>query len=81
MSGPVLVFVNDHAVRVAPGATAQEAVGALDAGLAGQLAGGAAQLTDGRGIALAPDTPLFPGAILRCAVRARRGADEADAHA
>jgi hypothetical protein len=43
------------------------------------VSAGAAQLTDGRGIAVAPDAPLAPGAILRAARRARRAPADADA--
>jgi hypothetical protein len=81
MTESVLVFVNDRSVRVAPGATAFEAVAALDAMLGEQLAAGAAQLSDGRGIPLDHGTAVFAGAILRCVVSARRPRDEADAHA
>ena len=81
MSDPVLVFVNDRPVRVGLGATALDAVTALDSALGEQLAAGAAQLSDGRGIALPPSTTVFAGAILRCGVSARRPRDEADAHA
>jgi hypothetical protein len=81
VSEPVLVFVNERPVRLPAGASMAAAVAAFDPALAARLAAGEAQLTDGRGIVLAPDTPLFAGAILRCAVRARRGAEEADADA
>lgn len=81
MSGPVLVFVNDHAVRIAPGARAAEAVALHDPALAELLRSGAAYLTDARGIRSAPDGPVYPGLILRVVVSARAPRDGADAHA
>ncbi|HEV8612549.1 MAG TPA: hypothetical protein VGQ73_03500 [Gemmatimonadales bacterium] len=81
MSAPVLVFVNDQAVRVAPGVPAVEAVAAHDPGLAEQLRAGSAYLTDGRGIRLDAAVPVFPGAIFRVVRSARAVTDEADAHA
>lgn len=73
------VFVNERAVQVPPGADARTAVRALEAGLADRLAAGAALLTDARGLPIDPAAPLFPGAILRVVISARRAA-EADAH-
>ena len=83
MSEPVLLFVNERPVRVAAGARALEAVTAFDPDLAARLSAGEAYLTDGRGIRLEPETPVFPGAILRVVVSARSAAQgkEADAHA
>lgn len=80
MSELVLVFVNERAVGVAPGATAGEAVAALDPGLAGRLAEGAAYLTDGRGIRCDASIPVSAGAIFRVVVSARAAQDR-DAHA
>lgn len=80
MSDPILVFVNESPVRVAAGVTALEAVIAVDPDLAAKLRSGAAVLSDGRGIRLDPETPLFDGAILRAVVSARQPRDEADAH-
>lgn len=79
MTDPIRVYVNEHPVDVAPGAPAEAAVRALDPALADAVSAGAAQLTDGRGIAVAPDAPLAPGAILRAARRARRAPADADA--
>ena len=45
----------------------------------GQDAGGAAYVTDGRGIEIDPSTPLMSGAILRVVVRARARSADADA--
>ena len=81
MSGPIPVFVNDHPVSLPPGATAADAVAAFDPALAERLRSGAASLTDGRGLALSPEQPLFPGAIVRVIVSARRApAEGPDAH-
>jgi hypothetical protein len=82
MSEAVVVFVNERAVRMPPGSTAEAAVAALDAGLGEKLREGAAYVTDGRGIRLESGEPVYAGAILRVVVSARReGArDEADAH-
>jgi hypothetical protein len=79
VSNAVRVYVNERAVDVAPGTRAVEAVRALDPALADLVGSGAAQLTDARGIALAPDAPLAPGAILRALRRARRASPDADA--
>lgn len=80
MNDTIPVFVDGHCVRPAAGQPASAAVALHDAGLAEQLASGAAYVTDGRGIRLAPDAPLHAGAILRVIVSARRPPDEADAH-
>jgi hypothetical protein len=37
-------------------------------------------VTDGRGIALDPGGPVYPGAILRVVVSARRRDEDPDAH-
>ena len=82
MTEPVLVFVNERAVRVPPGATAADAVAAMDPALADRLRDGAAYVTDGRGIRLPPGEAVNAGAIVRVVVSARGGEprDEADAH-
>lgn len=83
MTEPILVFVNQRAVRVPPGSTAGQAVAAADPALAGLLAPGSgapsAYLTDARGIRLDPSEPVHAGSILRVIVTAR-ARDEADAH-
>ena len=83
MSDAVLLFVNERPVRIAAGAQAREAVAALDPALAQRLSAGEAYLTDGRGIRLESDSPVFAGAILRVVVSARSTTQgrEADAHA
>lgn len=84
MTEPILVFVNQRAVRVPPGSTAGQAVAAADPALAGLLAPGSgapsAYLTDARGIRLDPSEPVHAGSILRVIVTARAARDEADAH-
>jgi hypothetical protein len=79
VTAPVLVFVNERAVRVPPGTTAEGAVRAADPALAARLGEGAGYVTDGRGIRLEDGSPVYQGAILRVVVSARRGPDEADA--
>jgi hypothetical protein len=73
MTGPIRVYVNEEPVDVPPGAPAEEALRRFDAALADAVARGAAQLTDARGLPLAPETPLAAGAILRARHSARRG--------
>lgn len=77
MSGAATIraFVNEQPVEVPRGASAREAVAALDAALASRLDQAGAYLTDGRGIRLEPADPLAPGAILRVVISARRGPD------
>jgi len=81
VSETIPVFVNDHPMTLPAGATAAAALAALDPELAERLAAGTASITDGRGIAMAADQPLFPGAIVRVIVSARRSAEATDAHA
>ena len=75
------VFVNAVPLEVARGADVRAAVRALDAELAQKLAGGAAFVTDARGIEVRPEASLAEGAILRVVVSARRAAGERDADA
>lgn len=79
MSEPIRVFVNERGVQVPAGASVIEAVMAFDSALGERLRGGGASVTDGRGIALPPDAPLYAGAILRVLVSARRERNRADA--
>jgi hypothetical protein len=78
MSETIRVFVNAGAVDLPSGADVRAAVRAFDPALEGQIASGAACVTDGRGIEIAQDSPLASGAILRIVVRARRS-ERADA--
>jgi hypothetical protein len=75
------VFVNAVPLEVGKGADVRAAVRALDAALERKLAGGAAYVTDARGIEVPPDTTLAEGSILRVVVSARRAAEERDADA
>jgi hypothetical protein len=72
MTGPIRVYVNEEPVDVPPGAPAEDALRQFDPALADAVARGAAQLTDARGLPLAPGTPLEAGAILRARQSARR---------
>lgn len=70
MSGtPITVFVNGKALSVPSGSTVRDAVMAAEAGLVDDPA---CRVTDARGIAVALDTPLESGHILRAARSARR---------
>jgi hypothetical protein len=73
MSGTIRVFVNASAVDLPAGADVAGALRAFDPALEREVIGGTAYVTDGRGIEIDPADPLASGAILRVAVRARRG--------
>jgi hypothetical protein len=75
----IRVFVNAGAVDVPSGAVVADAVRAADSSLLDKIAGGAAYVTDGRGIEIDPSTILVSGAILRVVVRARARDADADA--
>ena len=75
------VFVNAVPLEVGKGADVRAAVRALDAALERKLAGGAAFVTDARGIEVPPDATLAEGSILRVVVSVRRAAGERDADA
>jgi hypothetical protein len=75
------VFVNAAPLDLGQGADVRAAVRAFDPDLARKLAGGAAYVTDARGIQLPDDAPLAEGSILRVVVSARRAAGERDADA
>jgi hypothetical protein len=79
MTDVIRVFVNERPVDLAAGADVAEAVRAADSSLSEKVAGGAAYVTDGRGIEIDPAARLSGGAILRVVVRARRGSPDADA--
>jgi hypothetical protein len=74
------VFVNDRAVRLAPTSVLADAIAACDPELARAVREGTARVTDGRGIALDPGAAVYPGAILRVVVSARRCGEDTDAH-
>jgi len=73
------VFVNASPVEVEAGTDVCGAIRAHDPELAARAASGAALVTDARGIAVALDSPLAAGSILRVVVRARRGEPDPDA--
>jgi hypothetical protein len=75
MSETIRVFVNATGVELPSGARVLDAIAAYDPALSTSVAGGAAFVTDGRGIEIDGDAPLAAGSILRVALRARRGAD------
>lgn len=77
MTDTIRVFVNAGALDLPVGADVGQAVRAFDPALERQLASGAAYVTDGRGIEVAPASRLANGAILRVVVRARRRGSEA----
>jgi hypothetical protein len=79
VSDAIRVFVNAAALDLPAGAIVADALRAADPSLLDQLAGGAAYVTDGRGIEIDPSTPLVSGAILRVVVRARARSADADA--
>ena len=82
MTAPIRVYVNDRPLDVPRGATATDAVRHLDPALAERITAGTASLTDARGVVLAADAVLAPGAIVRVVGRARRdAAGDADADA
>ena len=79
MSELIPVFVNDRAVRMAPECVLADAIASADAELGRAVRDGTARVTDGRGIALDPGAAVYPGAILRVVVSARRRGEETDA--
>jgi hypothetical protein len=76
----LIAFVNERPVRVPPTATCHDAVRVLAPDLADAVSAGRGYLTDGRGIRIAPETPVTAGAIIRVVVSARQ-AREHDADA
>jgi hypothetical protein len=81
MTDTIRVFVNASAVDLPAGADVAQAVRTFDATLEPSIASGAAYVTDGRGIEIAPAARLSGGAILRVVLRARRGSRGGDADA
>lgn len=82
MSDPIVVFVNDRPVRLAPGASVRDAVAAADPALAARLAAGGetTYVTDARGLRLPLEEVVFAGAIVRVVASARTPPGEVDAH-
>jgi hypothetical protein len=81
VSAPIRVFINASPVEVPPGTDVRGAIRAHDPALERRAAAGTALVTDARGIEVSLDAPLAAGSILRIVVRARRGAEDADADA
>lgn len=81
MSETIRVFVNATALDLPAGAQVRQALRAFDPALDQEVVRGAAYVTDGRGIEVDRSAPLASGAILRVALRARRGGGAADADA
>ena len=71
----VRVFVNGFALDVAGGVTALDAVAAANREEADAVKAGHRVITDSRGLAVEPGSPVFGGAIFRT-VRARPSADD-----
>jgi len=78
MTATVVVFVNGARVEVAPSSSALDAVRAWNADAAAEVVQGIRALTDSRGLALLPDTPLYAGAIVRVVASRDRATDDAD---
>jgi hypothetical protein len=65
MSEPLRVFVNGAGVSVPQGSTVLDAIAAADAAIAAQVRAGTKAVADSRGIAVAADTPLTGGFVMR----------------
>lgn len=79
MSETVRVYINAKAVEVTSPATALDAIQAWDAAAAAAVESGERMITDSRGIAADPRSPVHNGAIFRI-VRARpQEGDDSDA--
>ena len=76
----VRVFINAAGVDVPEGATALDVVRLWDAAAARAVESGTRALADSRGLPVAPDAPVYGGAIFRLvsarAVRADTGPDD-----
>jgi hypothetical protein len=72
MSEPLRVFVNGAGVSVPQGSTVIDAIAAADAAIAAQVRAGTKAVADSRGIAVAADTPLSGGYVMRV-ISARPG--------
>ena len=78
MTDRLIVFVNGAKLDVAASAAALDAVRAWDADAAAAVEHGTRALTDSRGLALPPESPLYAGAILRVGAVRDRDDDDAD---
>lgn len=71
----VRVFINARGHDVAAGSTALDALRIADAEAASQVDAGARQITDSRGLPVAPETPVYGGAIYRIVSNRSRDAE------
>lgn len=78
MTDRLIVFVNGAKLDVAASAAALDAVRAWDSDAAAAIEQGTRALTDSRGLALPPGSPLYAGAILRVGAVRDRDDDDAD---
>ena len=74
MTDSIRAYVNGRGVDVPAGATAIDAVRAMDTAEADQVLAGERALTDSRGLPLDPSTVLVAGSIVRIVFGRRRGA-------
>ena len=74
MTDSIRAYVNGRGVDVPTGATAIDAVRAMDTAEADQVLAGERALTDSRGLPLDPSTVLVAGSIVRIVSGRRRGA-------
>lgn len=66
------IFLNDNLVTATAGQTLGQVLAGHDPALLAELLGGTAHATDGRGLPVDPDLPVFAGAIYRVRRSARR---------
>lgn len=74
----IIVFINAQRVDVPPGSSALDAVRQWSAESADQIASGARQLSDARGLPISAESPVYGGAIYRV-IGGRRGIAEPQA--
>ena len=72
----IRVFLNERCLTVPPASTVREVLAAALPDLLPAITGGTAFVTDGRGLPIALDAVLPPGAILRAARSGRRSEAE-----
>lgn len=79
MSGSLRVFLNGKALSVPPGSTVLDAVLSADRDAADGIRAGTRLVADSRGIAVAANTPLTGGFVMRLiSARARSTAADAE---
>jgi hypothetical protein len=72
MPDSIIVFINAERVEVPAGSTALDAVRLWNPATAEQIAAGARQLSDARGLPIGSDSAVYGGAIYRV-IGGRRG--------